>query len=211
MKTDDLIEMLSTNLEPVKRGDLRRTLALTLAAGGLAAIVLMLVTVGIRPDGSWFSGYLFLKLLFMAILIGCGWVLLGKLIRPDQDGRIQYVLIAGAFLAIVAAGVCALAFRPSAARSGMVMGTEWGTCALCIPLFAILPFAGLIWALRRGAPTKLRRTGAIAGLVAGALGAVAYAFHCPDDSLPFIALWYGAMVGFCSLIGALLGPRLLRW
>ena len=211
MKTNDLIEMLSTNLEPVKRGDLRRTLALTLVAGGLAAGILMLVTVGIRPDGSWLSGYLLLKLLFMVILIGCGWKLLGKLIRPDQDGRTQYLLIAGSFLAIVGAGLCALVLQPAAMRHGMVMGTEWGTCALCIPLFAILPFAGLIWALRRGAPTRLRRTGAIAGLVAGALGAVAYAFHCPDDSLPFIALWYGAMVGVCSLIGALLGPRLLRW
>jgi hypothetical protein len=26
------------------------------------------------------------------------------------------------------------------------------------------------------------------------LGAIAYAFHCADDSLPFIAIRYGAMV-----------------
>jgi hypothetical protein len=93
----------------------------------------------------------------------------------------------------------------------MMMGSQWVTCALCIPLFAIVPFAALIWALRRGAPTNLRRTGAVAGLVAGALGAVAYAFHCPDDSIPFIALWYGGMVVLCALLGAMLGPRLLRW
>jgi hypothetical protein len=93
----------------------------------------------------------------------------------------------------------------------MILGTEWAMCAFCIPLFAVIPFAALIWALRRGAPTNLRRAGAIAGLVAGALGAVAYAFHCPDDSIPFVALWYGAMVGLCALIGAILGPRFLRW
>jgi Negative regulator of sigma F len=39
--------------------------------------------------------------------------------------------------------------------------------------------------------TNLRLTGAIAGLLAGALGATAYAFHCSDDSVPFIAFWYG--------------------
>jgi uncharacterized membrane protein YfcA len=61
----------------------------------------------------------------------------------------------------------------------------------------------------RGA--DLKRTGAMAGLVAGALGATAYAFHCGDDSIPFIAIWYGAMVALCAFIGALLGPRLLRW
>jgi len=65
--------------------------------------------------------------------------------------------------------------------------------------------------LRKGAPTNLRRAGAIAGLVAGALGATAYAFHCPDDSVPFIAIWYGTLVALCGAIGAMLGPRLLRW
>ncbi len=110
------------------------------------------------------------------------------------------------------AGVVALTREPTwAACKQMVLGTEWATCAFCIPLFAIIPFVALIWALRQGAPTNLTRTGAIAGLVAGALGAAAYAFHCPDDSLPFIAIWYGAMVMFCAWIGARLGPWLLRW
>jgi len=45
----------------------------------------------------------------------------------------------------------------------------------------------------------------------GALGATAYAFHCAEESVPFIALWYGALVAICGVIGAVLGPRLLRW
>jgi len=93
----------------------------------------------------------------------------------------------------------------------MMFGMHWATCLLCIPLFAVVPFAALIWALGRGAPTNLRRAGAIAGLVAGALGATAYAFHCPDDSVPFVAIWYGTLVGVCGAIGAMIGPRLLRW
>jgi hypothetical protein len=55
------------------------------------------------------------------------------------------------------------------------------------------------------------RTGAIAGLVAGALGAAAFAFHHPGGSVPFIALWYGGSILLCTLVGAILGPRLLRW
>jgi hypothetical protein len=212
MKTDQLINLLSTNLEPVKRAETKKTLTWTILAGGLAAVCLMLVTVGLRPGGGWFiSGYLLLKLLFMLILIGAGAALLAKLVSPGQDGRKLCTVILLAFLGVGAAGVCALVLGPPAARDQMMMGSQWVTCALCIPLFAIIPFSALIWALRRGAPTNLARTGAVAGLVAGALGAVAYAFHCPDDSLPFIALWYGGMVALCALLGAMLGPRLLRW
>jgi hypothetical protein len=212
MKTDQLIDMLSSNLEPAEGGQLKKTLALTLVGGGVAAFCVMLSTVGLRSDGGGFhTGFLALKLVFMLILIGAGTALLARLIRPGQDRKGLYKVILLAFLAIGLAGAIALAVEPSAAWGPMIMGTAWAMCAFCIPLFAIIPFAALIWALRQGAPTNLRRTGAIAGLVAGALGAVAYAFHCPDDSIPFIALWYGAMVGLCALIGAILGPRLLRW
>ena len=55
------------------------------------------------------------------------------------------------------------------------------------------------------------RTGAIAGLVAGALGAAVFAFHHPGGSIPFIALWYGGSILLCALVGAILGSRLLRW
>jgi hypothetical protein len=58
---------------------------------------------------------------------------------------------------------------------------------------------------------NLKRTGAIAGFVAGALGAGVYAFHCSDDSLPFITVWYGGMIALCAWIGSKLGPWLLRW
>lgn len=37
------------------------------------------------------------------------------------------------------------------------------------------------------------------------------ALHCMDDSVPFVALWYGGTIASCTLAGAMLGPRLLRW
>jgi hypothetical protein len=152
-----------------------------------------------------------LKLLFMLSVIGAGTALLIKLNRPGQDARKLFKLVFLPFLAAGLAGIVAMAITPSTAWGRMCFGKDWVACLFCIPLFAIIPFAVLIWALRKGAPTNLKRTGAIAGLVAGALGATAYAFHCPDDSLPFVALWYGVMVGLCAWIGAKLGPRLLRW
>jgi hypothetical protein len=78
-------------------------------------------------------------------------------------------------------------------------------------LLLLRDFLSGAYTLRQGAPTNLTRTGAIAGLVAGALGATAYAFNCADDSLPFIAIWYGGSIALCTFIGARLGPKLLRW
>jgi len=213
MKTDQLIDMLSTNVEPVPPGGLRKTLLGALVAGGVAAFCLMLATVGLRTgvtDG-FLPGYLTVKLLFTLSLIGVGAALLERLMRPGQDGRKLFAFVFLPFLIVVCAGVASLVFGQPMAWGRMMFGMQWATCLLCIPLFAVVPFAALIWALRKGAPTNLRRAGAIAGFVAGALGATAYAFHCPDDSVPFIAIWYGTLVALCGAIGAMLGPRLLRW
>jgi len=93
----------------------------------------------------------------------------------------------------------------------MILGDEWLECLLSIPIIAIVPFAVTIFAVRRAAPTNLVRAGAVAGLVAGGISAMAYALHCTDDSLPFVAVWYGGTIVLCTLAGAVLGPRLLRW
>ena len=213
MNTDQLIDMLSTNVEPVKKGQLGMTLAWALAIGAATSFCVMIATVGLRTDstGGIHVGFLALKLLFMLSVISTGGALLMKLIRPGQEAGKLFRFLFLPFLVAVLVGIFALALQPPSAWDRMILGTEWVMCLFCIPLFAIVPFALLIWALRKGAPTNLERTGAIAGLVAGALGASAYAFHCADDSLPFVAIWYGAMVVLCAWIGATLGPRLLRW
>jgi hypothetical protein len=79
------------------------------------------------------------------------------------------------------------------------------------PFFATIPMTLLMWALRRGAPTSPARCGAIAGIVAGAIGTVAYAFSCRSDSVPFVAIWYGAGITLCAFFGTQVGSRLLRW
>ena len=68
-----------------------------------------------------------------------------------------------------------------------------------------------LWALRGAAPTRLAWAGAGAGLLAGALGALAYALHCPEMAAPFLAVWYLAGMALPTLAGAWLGPRVLRW
>lgn len=45
----------------------------------------------------------------------------------------------------------------------------------------------------------------------GGVSATGYALHCTDDSLAFVALWYGGTIALCTVAGATLGLRLLRW
>jgi hypothetical protein len=68
-----------------------------------------------------------------------------------------------------------------------------------------------LWALRGLAPTRPRAAGLAAGLLAGAIGAFAYALACHEVSVAFVALWYSLGIALSGALGALLGPRLLRW
>jgi hypothetical protein len=213
MKTDELINMLGTNLVPVKAGELRNALMIALAIGAAAASCLMLAIFGL-PDatlGGDDSGPKVLALAFTLGLVFAGASFLIESARPGEPGRKPLILISVLFFALISAGGVAFVLAHPAAWSGMIFGPQWAACLICIPLFAVAPFASLIWALRRGAPTNLMRTGAIAGLVAGALGAAVFALHHPGGSVPFIALWYGGSILLCTLVGAILGSRLLRW
>ena len=68
-----------------------------------------------------------------------------------------------------------------------------------------------LWAMKGLAPTRLALAGAGAGLLAGALGALVYALHCPELAASFLAVWYVLGIAIPALAGALLGPRVLRW
>jgi hypothetical protein len=115
------------------------------------------------------------------------------------------------FIAIVVAAASALASVPVTAWSEMIFEEHAVRCLLTIPLLAIPPFMALVCALRLGAPTDLSSAGEIAGLVAGGLWATACALPCVDHLIPAVAVWYGMPIGIWALLGARLGPKLLRW
>lgn len=156
-------------------------------------------------------GFVAVKVTFALALIGSGLAVLDRAVRPGADPRKRFRIVVLPFLIISVAALAEWALGMATEPHVMTTGTQWLLCLYCIPLFAIVPFLLLVWALRQGAPTHLRAAGAMAGLVAGAIGATAYAFHCPDDSLPFVAVWYGLSILSCVGVGALLGPRVLRW
>jgi hypothetical protein len=80
-----------------------------------------------------------------------------------------------------------------------------------IALLSLPILAALFIALRSLAPTRLRAAGAAAGALAGGVAAAAYALHCNEMALPFLAIWYVLGMAVPAVLGALLAPRWLRW
>ncbi|MEH2508295.1 MULTISPECIES: DUF1109 domain-containing protein [unclassified Bradyrhizobium] len=213
MKTDDLVALLSTNLEPVDRKAVVRSLYVAIATAAIAALGIAFAGLGLRPDLTTTRAliYLTIKLAFAVGVVGLAMTYLVRLARPGSERRMSLFLIVMPFLIVLILAAVSLGSAPPAHWGRMIVGDEWLECLLSIPVIAIVPFAVSIWAVRKGAPTNLSRAGAFAGLIAGGVSATAYALHCTDDSLPFIAVWYGGTIVLCTLAGALLGPRLLRW
>jgi hypothetical protein len=61
------------------------------------------------------------------------------------------------------------------------------------------------------APTRLCLTGAAAGLAAGAFAAVLYGLFCEQVSPIYILTRDTLGIALAADVGALGGPRLLRW
>ena len=152
-----------------------------------------------------------MKVAFAIAVVGVAVLYLKRLARPGAKRGKSPIAIAVPFAAIALFGAISLGSVPSSHWNRMILGDEWLECLFSIPIIAIVPFAVTIFAVRRAAPTNLVHAGAVAGLIAGGISATAYALHCTVDSLPFIAVWYGSTILLCTLAGATLGPRLLRW
>jgi hypothetical protein len=213
MKTDDLVALLSASLEPVDRGWAVRTLGVALGAGSILALGITIVGLGVRPDLMTARALIFvvIKLFFAVGIVSLALVYLTRLTRPGAQRKTSSFLIAMPFLVIVGLAAISLGLAPSSHWDRMIAGDQWLECLVSVPIIAIVPFAISVWAVRRAAPTNLARTGAFTGLIAGGVSAMAYAVHCTDDSLPFVAVWYSGTIVLCTLAGAALGPRLLRW
>lgn len=213
MKTDELIKVLSTNVEPVDRWQLAREIITAVLVATVIAMGLTLLLSGIRTDLANANALAFLcaKLAFATAIILAGTACLLRLARPGSVSpmRVSPVTWPPAIVTVLA--LAGLVSAPLWHWHNMATGDGWLECLISIPLIALVPFAVIVWVVRRMAPTDLVLTGALTGFVAGGMSAFGYAWHCTDDSLSFIALWYGGAIVMCTIAGAVLGPRLLRW
>lgn len=211
MNTDDLIEALARDPAPAEAPKHGERATLTVLLGTAAALVLLLLFWGVRPDIVNKMPIVIAKAGFSAFLAAAAAPLLLRLARPGRPVSWRTGLIGLALLGgVVTAGVAFFA-TPAAERMAAWTGGSFPWCLMIIPTLAAPIAAGLMWLLRSMAPTQLELTGAAIGGVAGGLGAMVYALYCPVDSVAFVTTWYSVAIGLCAVVGALIGGRILRW
>lgn len=211
MKTDELIDLLARGAGPAPRAVVARRLLPAALAGLLLATALALGLGGPLPAAMFATPAPWLKLGYTAALAAAAAWWLAGLARPL--GRVQGPrrLLAGVVVGMAVIGALGWLATPEAGRWVALTGHSWLACPFNV-LGLSLPGLGLaLWALRGLAPTRPRTAGAAAGWMAGALGAFGYAFSCTESAAPFVAVWYTLGIALCGGLGALLGPRLLRW
>ena len=213
MKTDDLAALLAGSAGPVDRAVMARRYSLALAACVLSAGVLMGARFGIRPDILSIMGatLFWLKLAFPAAVAAGAFLVAARLSRPGMPVNRRWTILALPVAAVWIGALLTLGFAPASERMVMVLGQSWRTCPFNIAFLAAPGFVAIFWAMKGMAPTRLRTAGAAAGLLAGSLATIAYCFHCREMEVAFWAVWYVAGMLLPAVVGALLGPRLLRW
>ncbi|QFR33787.1 NrsF family protein [Ancylobacter sp. TS-1] len=209
--TDDLVRRLAQ--EAGRSGARPLSSTLVIAAVAVAAVPVSLAVVltllGARTDlpailGSWI--FLF-KVAAMLLLAGGGLLLVRAATIPGSVPK-PALALAPALLFLVAS---ALADRSGLPLAGARPPFSVFVCVGSIVMASLPALALVLVGMRRGIPTRLRRAGFFAGLLAGAVGALAYTVACVNDGAAFVALWYLVAVVLVAGLGAAAGPRALAW
>jgi hypothetical protein len=212
VRTEDLIGALSAELAPVPRSLVARNLGLGLLGGLIVTFAILLFTLRLRPDlGAAMAGTAFwTKIGYTFALAALGFWLVERQSRAGADASRPAWLLAVpvSLLALVA---LLQVSAPQADWRALVMGQSARVCSLLILGLSLPVFAGMFWAMRRLAPTRLTLAGAAAGLQAGAASATLYCLHCPEAAAPFVLVWYSLGILLATGLGALIGRWALRW
>ena len=184
--------------------------ALALALPVTAAAFVM--SIGVRPDILAATGnpFFVLKFVVTLALAAAAVALAARLARPGAPIlKAWWLLVVPP--ALLAAGIVAdLALPQTSAWTTRLVGSNALVCLAAIPALSLPLLIAALIGLRHGASTRPMLTGAVAGLIAGGIAATFYASHCTDDSPLFVATWYTLALALVTLVGALLGRRVLR-
>lgn len=211
--TDDLIDRLAADLKPVGAHRVFWLLAITAALGVTGSALTMIYYLHPRTHllEVFTESSFATKVIYTGSLAVLGaWATL-RLAKPGGTGLTPLRLAIVAVSAIAAAALLSFLNTPPESRQEAVMGSSALVCPFYIAGVSLPMFAALTLFMRKMAPTDLSRAGLAIGLMAGAFGALVYSFHCPEPTVPFIAIWYSLGILIMTLTGYLTARVLLRW
>jgi hypothetical protein len=209
--TDVMIRNLAGEVGAGRRRSVlsfERTLLLATILSLACAIVLVLATFGFQPElqATLRSAPFHHKIISMLMLVGGGILAVRHAGKPGSGALSLAMLLPGVALLLIGAASDLSGF-PLMGRSGVSVPS----CLTAMVLLSLVPLALIIAALRTGVTTRPAMAGAAAGILAGALGAAAYAFVCKNDGGLFVAVWYSIAIAIVMGMGAFVGKRVLAW
>ena len=211
MKTEQLIHLLAKGAGPAPRGIVTTRIGIALAGGAAASSLACLLTLGASPALATMGLGLAIKLAYVLGVLGASAWWLDRVARPAAAwhcaaGGVLLTLAVMATWAGVVVGTSLDYERPL-----LFFGQSWAQCPWRVAALSLPAWLLSLWALRGLAPTRPRLAGFAAGLFSGSVGALGYALFCPEVSPVFVSIWYSLGMVAPAAVGALLGPRLLRW
>jgi hypothetical protein len=206
--TDDLIHSLASRAGARRSASLETAFAVTGAVSLVCALLLVFSLIGVRQDFAEMAVRLpfAFKLAYTGSLVVGTFVVALYAATPGASAIALCALLPAVIL--LALGVI---FDPTAFPIMGRTNTAVGFCVGSI-LFLSLPAMILTFVvMRRGAPTRPVFAGAVVGILAACVGALAYTLACKNDGTAFVATWYTAACAIMAFVGAVVGHRVLRW
>lgn len=211
MKTDVLIDLLARSAGPAPRAVVARRLLPAIVLGLITSAALALAMLGPLPAAMFHTAAPWIKLAYALSLAVAACMLTARLSRPVSHTLGPRRSALSIMLAMVGLGAVSLLGQPDGGWLAELLGRSWQSCSWLLMGVSLPALAGILWAVRGLAPTRLPQVGFASGLLAGAIGASGYALACPESSTSFIALWYTLGMLMTGLVGRTLGPWVLRW
>lgn len=213
MRTSELIETLAADTRAVAADSVQRMIGSGLLLGAGLSSLLLGLAYGVRGDlgAAVLSTPFWMKWAYAAAVAINAYILCEHLARAgDPVGRrLAWVCAPIAILACIAA--VSLAAAPAEARRAAWLGHSALVCPWNIGFLSLPIFAALCTLMRRAAPTRLRWAGFATGLLSGAVAALVYGLYCNESAVPFVSTWYTFGMLLPAFLGAVFGPKLLRW
>jgi hypothetical protein len=213
VKTDDLIQSLSSGLAPISRGAVLGRLIVGVGAGMVVSAIVMWASLGLRHDlhAAMGTRAFWMKFFYTLVVALIGVWIVERLARPGVRANAQALLEIVPLAVIAAIAIYKLSMASPETRMPMMMGHSAMVCPWLILGLSLPILAGGIWALRGLAPVRLTQAGFALGILAGAASAFVYGFHCNENTAPFVAIFYTLGIALAGLVGAILGRFVLRW
>ncbi len=209
-----VIDTLVDNLTPTKPLENKSLYSFYVVVLGLSTLA-VLATFGLRFDyqAAIETGSMFWKpAIFLFVSLG-GLFAMSSLSRPQgQMPKLTFAFI-GIGLAIL--GWQTINQYPDISLSHISQSFGMSSANACLVVTSVggilLTLAFWKFWLKKAASSRPVLLGAVSGFTSANIAAAAYALHCNMDMVLYVVGFYGVVILAMTLLGAVLGKKVLNW